>query len=98
MIRIISNALLISLLTNEAQGFLPSSKSSRKSNLNMWTVDSIGPTLASLSVIAGITAFHEAGHFIAAKSQGMTIQSFNIGFGPKLVSFNDSSNTEFSFR
>ena len=41
---------------------------------------------------------HLAGHFFAAKSQGMKIQSFNIGYGPKLYSFNDSSDVEFSLR
>ena len=58
----------------------------------------IAPTIASALVVAGVIAFHEAGHFFAAKSQGMKIQSFNIGYGPKLYSFNDSSDVEFSLR
>lgn len=64
----------------------------------MLSIESIVPTLISLSAIAGVTAFHEAGHLLAAKSQGITVQSYNIGIGPKLIAFNDSSNTEFALR
>jgi len=59
---------------------------------------SLLPTLASASAVAGVIAFHEAGHFLAAKVQGMKVQSYNIGYGPKLFSFNDSVNTEFALR
>ena len=52
------------------------------------------PTIISALAVAGVIAFHEAGHFFAAKWQGMKIQSYNIGYGPKLLSFNDSSDTE----
>lgn len=45
-----------------------------------------------------MVAIHEAGHFLAAKSQGVRIESFNIGYGPKLLAFNDSENVEFTLR
>jgi len=35
--------------------------------------------LLSLGSVAGVVAFHEAGHFLAAKWQGMKIDSYNIG-------------------
>jgi len=54
--------------------------------------------LLSLASVAGVVAFHEAGHFLAAKWQGMKIDSYNIGYGPKVLSFNDSTNTEFALR
>ena len=57
-----------------------------------------GATAISALAVAGVIAFHEAGHFLAAKCQGMKVQSFNIGYGPKLLSFNDSANTEFALR
>lgn len=41
---------------------------------------------------------NHAGHFFAAKVQGMKVQSYNIGYGPKLISFNDSADTEFALR
>lgn len=56
------------------------------------------PIFASALTVAGVVAFHEAGHFLAAKSQGMKIQSYNVGYGPKVFAFNDSSQTEFALR
>lgn len=35
--------------------------------------------LLSLASVAGVVAFHEAGHFLAARWQGMKIDSYNIG-------------------
>lgn len=58
----------------------------------------VASTLASALSVAGVVAFHEAGHFLAARSQGMKVQSFNVGYGPKLLSFNDSSNVEYALR
>ena len=59
---------------------------------------SILPSLGSAAAVAGVIAFHEAGHLCAAKWQGMKVQSYNIGYGPKLLSFNDSTDTEFNLR
>lgn len=56
------------------------------------------PLAASAIAVAGVVAWHEAGHFLAAKVQGMKVHSFNIGYGPKLLSFNDSTDTEFALR
>eukprot|EP01035_Chromulina_nebulosa_P020906 gene20906-27098_t len=39
--------------------------------------------------IAAVVAFHEAGHFLAARLQG---------YGPKVFSFNDSSSIEYALR
>ena len=66
--------------------------------LRMFSTNEILPNLGSASAVAGVIAFHEAGHFFAAKWQGMKVQSFNIGYGPKLLSFNDTMNTEFALR
>eukprot|EP01041_Mallomonas_annulata_P003368 gene3369-6668_t len=68
-----------------------------KMNINMVGAN-IFATLGSATAIAGVIAFHEAGHFLAAKWQGMKIASYNIGYGPKLIAFNDSSDTEFALR
>lgn len=62
-------------------------------------VTSISSTLVSAAAVTGVVAIHEAGHFIAARSQRMKISSFNVGYGPKLLSFNESgTGTEFSLR
>ena len=39
-------------------------------------------------IVLGIIIFvHEFGHFIAAKSVGIYVETFSIGFGPKIFSF-----------
>jgi len=42
--------------------------------------------LATIFVIGLLVFFHELGHFITAKSVGMRVDEFAIGFGPKLLS------------
>jgi membrane-associated protease RseP (regulator of RpoE activity) len=60
---------------------------------------SLSSVLTSISVVASVVAIHEAGHFLAAKVQGIKIQSYNIGYGPKILSVNDSSsNIEYALR
>ncbi len=56
------------------------------------------PVIESATAVAGVIAFHEAGHFSAARVQGIKVDSFSIGFGPKLLSFNDSTGVEFCLR
>lgn len=56
------------------------------------------PVLESATAVASVIAFHEAGHFTAARVQGIKVDSFSIGFGPKLFSFNDSAGIEFCLR
>lgn len=45
--------------------------------------------LTSLLVLAVIVAVHEMGHFIGARSQGIKVRNFSIGFGPRLLSFKE---------
>lgn len=42
--------------------------------------------LASLLVLGLLIFFHEAGHFLAARSQGIRVNGFSIGFGPAILS------------
>lgn len=63
-------------------------KSVSPAMLQMFSMSSIIPTLESAAAVASVVAIHEAGHFFAAKVQGMKVQSFNIGYGPKLFAFN----------
>ena len=82
---------------------IKSYKSSHNKKIKMIGIDStsfssILPTLASVSAISFVTAFHEAGHFLAARLQGIVVQSYNVGIGPKIISFNDTNNIEYNFR
>jgi len=51
----------------------------------------------ALGVLAAIVAVHEAGHFTAARVQGIHVTKFAIGFGPPLVKF-ERGGVEYSLR
>ncbi|EKX39907.1 hypothetical protein GUITHDRAFT_164791 [Guillardia theta CCMP2712] len=55
-------------------------------------------SLSGAAVLCGVVAFHEAGHFLAAKVQGIKINDFCIGFGPKVFGFKDRDGVEYSLR
>lgn len=42
-----------------------------------------GPIL----MLGGLIFLHELGHFLAAKSMGMPVEVFSLGFGPRLLGF-----------
>lgn len=44
-----------------------------------------GSVLEAVLVLGATVGFHELGHFIAARSQGIHVSKFSIGFGPALV-------------
>ena len=56
------------------------------------------PLVESSLTVASVIAIHELGHFYAARLQNMKVMSFNIGYGPKLISFKDKYDTEFNLR
>tara|TARA_Y100001968_G_C19427838_1_gene755367 strand:+ start:1102 stop:2184 length:1083 start_codon:yes stop_codon:yes gene_type:complete len=41
--------------------------------------------LAAIAVLGFLILFHEAGHFLAARSQGILVNGFSIGFGPAII-------------
>lgn len=44
-------------------------------------------TIAVVLVFGGLIFFHELGHFLAARSFGMGVKTFSLGFGPSLFAF-----------
>lgn len=56
-----------------------------------------GSIVQALLVLAGIVAFHEAGHFTAARAQGIHVSKFSIGFGPALWKY-QNKEVEYSLR
>ena len=47
-------------------------------------------TLVSFAIIVGVLIFvHELGHFVAAKSLGIQVHRFSLGFGKPIVKFVD---------
>ncbi len=53
--------------------------------------------LVTTGVIGLIVFVHELGHFLAARSVGVRVEKFSIGFGPKLFK-KEIAGTEFSVR
>jgi len=62
------------------------------------TLASGATSLSGAAVLCGVIAFHEMGHFLAAKVQGIRINDFSIGFGPKLLGWTDKEGITYSFR
>eukprot|EP00568_Trieres_chinensis_P010496 CAMPEP_0183301714 /NCGR_PEP_ID=MMETSP0160_2-20130417/7737_1 /TAXON_ID=2839 ORGANISM="Odontella Sinensis, Strain Grunow 1884" /NCGR_SAMPLE_ID=MMETSP0160_2 /ASSEMBLY_ACC=CAM_ASM_000250 /LENGTH=589 /DNA_ID=CAMNT_0025464383 /DNA_START=35 /DNA_END=1804 /DNA_ORIENTATION=- len=74
-------------------------------------VSTLASPLGSASVLAFVVLVHELGHFIAARSLGITVREFSVGVGPKLAGFTrrpkdatvaedgeDEEGIDFSFR
>ncbi len=53
--------------------------------------------LAAISVLALLIVVHELGHFIAARSQGIHVNRFSLGFGPILWKY-QGPETEYALR
>lgn len=53
--------------------------------------------LSAVLIFGLIIVFHEFGHFIVARMNGIAVPEFNIGFGPKIFSFK-KGGTEFVIR
>ena len=49
--------------------------------------------LPFLFVLTLVVFFHELGHFLVARWNGVKVSVFSIGFGPELVGFNDRYGT-----
>jgi regulator of sigma E protease len=58
--------------------------------LASWLVSYIVPFLFVLTIVV---FFHEFGHFIIARLNGIRVLMFSIGFGPELFGFNDRHGT-----
>ncbi|MDE2391612.1 MAG: site-2 protease family protein, partial [Rhodospirillales bacterium] len=51
-------------------------------------------TVVAFLVDIGVLIFvHEMGHYLAARSQGVTVETFSIGFGPALFKRQAKSGT-----
>lgn len=53
--------------------------------------------LAAIAVLAVLIVIHELGHFIAARSQGIHVNRFSLGFGPILFKY-QGTETEYAVR
>lgn len=53
--------------------------------------------LAAIAVLALLIVVHELGHFVAARSQGIHVNRFSLGFGPVLFKY-QGAETEYAVR
>jgi membrane-associated protease RseP (regulator of RpoE activity) len=53
--------------------------------------------LAAIAVLAVLILVHELGHFIAARSQGIYVNRFSLGFGPVIWKY-QGTQTEYAIR
>ena len=49
--------------------------------------------LPFIAVLTVVVFFHELGHFLVARWNGVTVQAFAVGFGPELFGFDDRHGT-----
>jgi regulator of sigma E protease len=55
--------------------------------------DTLRSVVAFIVVLGILVFFHELGHYLAARSRGVVVEAFSIGFGPALVSWRARSGT-----
>src|SRR6201991_3282758 len=53
----------------------------------------IGYIIPFLFVLTIVVFFHELGHFLVARWEGVRVLTFSLGFGPELAGFNDRRGT-----
>ncbi|MDB5502170.1 MAG: site-2 protease, Metallo peptidase family [Tardiphaga sp.] len=53
----------------------------------------IGYIIPFLFVLTIVVFFHELGHFLVARWNGVKVLTFSLGFGPEIIGFNDRHNT-----
>ena len=53
--------------------------------------------ILAILILNGVILFHEFGHYIVAKKNGVNVLEFSLGFGPRLISYK-SKGTRFSLK
>ncbi|RJF70320.1 RIP metalloprotease RseP [Rhodopseudomonas palustris] len=53
----------------------------------------LGYVVPFLFVLTIVVFFHELGHFLVARWNGVKVLTFSLGFGPEIVGFNDRHGT-----
>jgi regulator of sigma E protease len=50
-----------------------------------------------LVVLTVLVFFHELGHYLVARYNGVRVEVFSVGFGPELFGYTDRSGTRWKF-
>lgn len=57
------------------------------------SISLFGYILPFLAVLTIVVFFHELGHFLVARWNGVKVEAFSVGFGPELIGFTDRHET-----
>lgn len=60
-------------------------------------VDKLNYVWPFLAVITPVVFFHELGHYLVARLNGVRVEVFSIGFGPELFGIDDRHGTRWKF-
>src|SRR5215469_14339809 len=58
-----------------------------------WLTGGLGYIIPFLIVLTVLVFFHELGHYLVARRNGVRVEVFSIGFGPELFGWNDRAGT-----
>ena len=61
-----------------------------------WFTAFLGYLLPFLFVLAMVVFVHEMGHFLAGRWLGVKVETFSLGFGPRIARFYDRRGTEWA--
>lgn len=59
--------------------------------------DTVFTVVLFLFVLSVLVFFHELGHYVAARSVGIRVEAFSIGFGREILGFRDKHGTRWKF-
>ena len=60
-----------------------------------YVTSNIWPVFMIVLFFGGSIFVHELGHYLAARSQGVHVEVFSIGFGPPIFSWKDALGTRY---
>ena len=87
-----SSALHVSFGSTPPPDESPEQKDSNKQPFSL----QLATPLGALAILAFVVLFHETGHYWMAKSIGVPVDEFSLGFGPKIASL--GGDDTFSWR
>src|SRR6201982_4127391 len=58
-----------------------------------WLTGGLGYIIPFLIVLTVLVFFHELGHYLVARRNGVRVEVFSIGFGPELFGWDDRAGT-----
>ena len=79
------DAFLLNALSPSLSGIATTAAAATSPILS--SLSALQSPLGSVSVLAFVVVVHEMGHFLAARSLGISVQEFSVGVGPKLAGF-----------